>query len=704
MNLLKKDILSRVYLVYVLVSLFAIVLIGQTINIQIFQGSKWIEKSKELTIGYKNIEAVRGNIYADDGSLLATSVPKYEVRFDVNTNGLTDKIFNQKVDSLSKQLANLFKDKSSAQYLRELKSARKNGERFYLIRRNVKYTNLKELKNFPIFRKGRYKGGLIYTQQNKRVRPFNQLAARTIGYEREGIKPVGLEGAYSKDLSGINGRQLMQKIAGGVWMPIDDDNEKDPEQGHDVYSTLDVNIQDVAENTLMMQLKKHQADHGCVVLMEVSTGEIKAIANLKRNDDSTYSENYNYAIGESTEPGSVFKLASLIAAFEDGYIELGDLVDTENGSTKYYDRTMRDSHSKGFGVISVQRAFEVSSNVGISKIIYKYYANKPKQFVDRICNMGLNKKLGIEIAGEANPIIKNTEDPTWSGTTLPWMSIGYEVKLTPLQILTFYNAVANNGVMVKPKFVKEITKRGAVIKENKTIVLNNSICSKSTLEKVKKMLEGVVEEGTAENLKNTTYKIAGKTGTAQIADEKYGYKIKSKVSHQASFVGYFPADNPKYSCIVVVNAPSQNVYYGNLVAGPIFKEVADKVYANSIDIHHEINEQPNLAQSRIPYSKNGYSNDLLSIYKTLNMKVENPKNISEWIKTSTNNDAVSIYNEKIPPIYVPNVVGMGVRDAVYILENEGFEVQINGEGTVKKQSILPGEKIEKGQKIILELA
>jgi cell division protein FtsI (penicillin-binding protein 3) len=687
-----------------MICLFAMIIIGQAVNLQIVQGEKWRAKEETLTRNFREIEAVRGNLYASDESLLATSIPKYEVRFDAYTDALTDAYFNEHIDSLAFALSELFPEKSKTEFLVGLKSARKKKSRYHLIRRNVKFTDLKKLKEFPIFRRGKYKGGFIAVQQNKRVRPFKVLAARTIGYEREGSKPVGLEGAYSKELSGVKGEMWMQKIAGGIWMPIDEAGGREPEDGSDVYTTIDVNIQDVAENALLSQLETHQADHGCVALMEVATGDVKAIANLKRNKDGSYYESYNYVVGESTEPGSTFKLASLMAAFEDGFLDLDDMVDTENGTTKFYDRTMRDSHKGGYGKISIKESFMKSSNVAISKEINRVYAANPQAFVDRLYKMDLNKKLGIEIAGEGSPLIKSTDDDSWSGVTIPWMSIGYEIQMTPLQILTFYNAVANDGKMVKPRFVSEVRKSGKLVKKYDTEVINNSICSKKTIQMAKEMLESVVETGTGRNLKNSRYKIAGKTGTAQIANDKYGYKgYESKVSHQASFVGYFPADNPKYTCIVVVNAPSQNVYYGNLVAGPIFKEVADKVYASSIQIHNEIEVKEHLAQSRIPYAKDGSYSDLTKIYAELNIKTTSESENPEWAKVSTGEKSVEIYKKKIAPIYVADVVGMSIKDALYILENQGMNVSFSGDGVVKKQSIAAGEKIIKGNKIILEL-
>lgn len=675
----------------------------QTINLQYIEGSKWREKAEQLTMAYRNIEAVRGDIYASDGSLLATSIPIYEIRFDANTDALTDKIFNDNVDSLAYLLSQVFSGKSHRQYKSELIAARKKKARYHLIKRNVKYTELKEVKHFPIFRRGKYKGGFIYTQKNRREKPFKVLASRTIGYQREGNN-VGLEAAYGKELTGIEGKRWEQKIAGGVWKPISDENKIEPIDGSDIYTTIDINIQDVAENALLKQLVEQEADHGCVALMEVSTGEVKAIANLKRNKNGTYSERYNYVIGESTEPGSVFKLAALMVAFEGGYLDLDDMVDTENGTTKFYDRTMYDSHVGGYGKITVKRAFEVSSNVAVSKLINRIYSKKSQEFIDRLYSMNLNQRLGVEIPGEGSPLIKSTNDPTWSGVTLPWMSIGYETQMTPLQILTFYNTVANDGKMVKPKFVKEIKQRGKLISEYKTETINNAICSKETIRKAKIMLEGVVENGTAVNLKNSVYKIAGKTGTAQIANDKYGYYSETGKSYQASFVGYFPADNPKYTCIVVVNAPSKNVYYGNLVAGPIFKEVADKVYATSIEIHHEIDKKENVAKSRIPYAKDGYYNDLTTIYNEFEIEKNTIEGSPDWASVSTGDKSVQMSEKKIMSAYVPDVTGMSIRDAVYILENRGMIVKFSGQGEVKKQSIAPKSLIKKGLKIILELA
>jgi len=709
MTKIKKDIAWRIYIVYFAVCLFGVAIVGKALTIQLIEGGELKKKVQTRTLRDKSIDAVRGNIYSSDGSLLATSIPIYEVRFDPNADAISDVLFAEKVDTLAWSLSELFKDRSPTSYRKELISAREKGSRYHLIRRNIKYTQLKQMKNFPLFRRGKYKGGFITIQQNKRAIPFQMLAARTIGYERKDISTVGLEGAYSDVLSGIDGKRLMQKISGGVWMPVGDADEVEPEDGMDIYTTIDVNLQDVAENALMKQLVKHEADHGTVVLMEVATGAVKAIANLKRTTSGSYYEGYNYAIGESTEPGSTFKLPALIAALEDGYVDMGDIIDCGDGSKQYYDRIMYDSNHDdgGWGKITVQRILEVSSNIGMAEIITKSYSENPQQFIDHLAKMNLRDKLGIEIEGEGKPYIKNTSEDTWSGISLAWMAHGYELQVTPLQILAFYNAVANGGRMVKPKFVEKITKGRKVVKEIQTEVLNPRICSKETIEKVQSALEGVVSNGTASNLRNADYKIAGKTGTAQIANNRGGvnaYKDKSKVSHQASFVGYFPADNPQYSCIVVINAPSRNVYYGNLVAGPIFKEVADKVYANSLEMHEELEQQKFFANSAIPYSKHGYKDNIEQVFSALDIPVKSSAGDENWVVTSTQSKGVQLAPRAIRENLVPNVVGMGLRDAIYLLENQGLRVKISGAGVVKSQSLTAGERIQQGQQIQIELS
>ncbi len=702
-NISNKQMMNRSYVVYFAIALVGVSIIAKVLYIQFVEGSYWREKAENLTTVYRNIDAVRGNIYSDDESMLATSVPIYEVRMDLNADGLTDKVFNENIDSLSIKLSNLFADQSPVDWKRQLVAARQKGERYHLIRRRVKFHQMKVLRDFPIFNRGKFKGGLIILQQNRRERPFRMLAARTIGYDREGVAPVGLEGAYRGELAGVSGKRLMQKISGGLWMPINDENEIEPMDGYDIHTTINLNIQDVAENALLDQLKIHDAHHGCVILMEVETGEIKAIANLSKDGDGDYYEYYNYAIGESAEPGSTFKLPSLVVALEDGYIKLNDSIDAGNGTADFHGETMRDSKDGGHGKISVEEAFALSSNIGVMRIIEKYYANEPAKFINGLRRMNLGESIGIEIAGEGAPLIKDPTDKSWSLISYLWTSIGYEVKMTPLQILTFYNAIANDGKMMKPIFVRKVTDKSSVISEIDPQVINSRVCSEKTAKQAQKLMEAAVQEGTATNLKNPNYAIAGKTGTARVAKSSAGYG--TKITYQASFAGYFPADNPKYSCIVVVNAPNRSVYYASHVAGPIFAEIADKVYATSINIHDELESSDKFTSlTKIPVSKSGMQKDLNNVFEELHVKVESSNLDNKWVITQTGKEKVEMGRRNIVENMVPNVKGMSAQDAVYILENAGLKVQLRGSGMIKSQSLIPGANIQRGQEITLELS
>ena len=494
---------------------------------------------------------------------------------------------------------------------------------------------------------------------------------------------------------------VMQRLTGGDWIPVDNFNSVETKDGNDVVTTIDIDLQDVASTALLNQLKKNNAHHGCVVLMEVATGDIKAIANLELGGDGDYHETYNYAIGESTEPGSTFKLASLMAALEDGVIDTGDVVDTGNGMVKFYNKIIRDTKEEGYGKLTVKQVFEKSSNVGTSMLIYKHYKDNPKAFVNRLYAMKLNEKLNLQIKGEGEPIIRYPGDKLWSGLSLPMMSHGYEVQLTPLQILTFYNAVANDGRMMRPRFVTEIRRNGNLLKSFEPEVRINSIASRSTIRKVKKMMEGVVEHGTATNLKDADYKIAGKTGTAQIAKERFGYRTGTKVSYQASFCGYFPAENPIYSCIVVVNAPSNAVYYGNLVAGPVFKEISDKVYSTRFfkELRTANKEEKTPAA---PDAGNGYRDDINSVFRNLGIKYKRTSD-NDWVATKESGDTIRLVGIIPQQGQVPDVRGMTLRDAMFLLENSGLKVKFNGKGKVRKQSPEHGAKIYEGSVVSLDL-
>lgn len=659
----EKNILNRMYLVAGAMFLFAFFVAFKLINIQVSEGDKYKALAEARTERMFTIPANRGNLYAGDGSLLATSVPKYDIRFDALAPTQSD--FEQHVQGLAKGLSAEL-GKPVEHYINTLRKARVNKNRYLLLARNLGYSKYLAVKKLPLFNKGPYKGGIITEQRTVREHPLDKIAERTIGYDRlteyGRYSEAGLEGAFGTYLRGKEGKRLKQRIAKGQWKPIGDDNIVEPQDGYDVISTIDVNIQDIAHHALLESLEKFEADHGCVVVMETKTGEVKAISNLGRMEDGGYYEDRNYAIYESAEPGSTFKLMSMVAALEDKVIDSSDVVDTENGRVKFYNRTVYDSHWGGYGKISAARAFELSSNTAFAKMINENYKDDPKRFLKRLYNMGLNDKLGLEIKGEGSPRFPYPGDSNWYGTTLPWMAFGYGVSLTPLQTLTFYNAIANNGEMVKPRFIKEIKKWDVSVEKFEKQVINPAICSQTTIDKVKAMMLNVVERGTAANIYSKDFSMAGKTGTCQTE-----YWLEEG-KYIASFAGYFPAEDPKYSCIVVVHKPKKSLgYYGNIVAAPVFKKIAQKIYSDT-----PITDEVRLADS-------------------------NPKPIIsdyEGYYTKSQNKAQTI----------PNVKGMSGMDAISILENLGLQVEYKGIGKVREQSLKAGQKLSKNQKIILQLS
>jgi cell division protein FtsI (penicillin-binding protein 3) len=699
----RDEIVWRSGVVYFAIALLAVALLTRILILQYIQKGKWADMSEKFVYKTAEMPANRGDILTNDGRLLASSVPYYTIYMDTRSSGMSGATWSNGINGLSAGLSRLLGERSASGWKSVITEARRRGDRYFLIRRKVDYETLKQLKLLPIFREGQYKGGMVAQAENRRVLPNSDLGARTIGYLNLGSEgnEVGVEGAFDKELAGKNGVAVKQRLTGGDWITVETVNSVESRDGNDVVTTLDIDLQDVATTALMNQLKKHDAHHGCAVLMEVSTGDIKAIANLELGSDGGYHETYNYAVGESTEPGSTFKLPALMAAIEDGVIDTGDIVDTGTGSVKFYNKIIHDTKEGGYGKITVREVFEKSSNVGTSKLIYEHYKDNPKDFVNRLYAMKLNQKLDLQLKGEAEPLIRYPGDKLWSGLSLPMMSHGYEVQMTPLQILTFYNAVANDGRMMRPRFVTAILSNGSVIKSFETEVIVNSIASRSTIRKARKMMEGVVEEGTATNLKNANYKIAGKTGTAQIAKDKYGYRTGARISYQASFVGYFPADNPKYSCIVVVNAPSNGVYYGNLVAGNVFKEISDKVYATSFfrDYSAEIKADN---KPSAPEAGNGYRADINEVLK--NMKVRYKRTADDdWVATRESGDTIRLTNVKFQKGLVPDVRGMSLRDAIFLLENSGLRVKFNGKGRVLRQSPEHGSRYYEGSVVSLEM-
>ena len=655
-----KRLMQRFYLLASLLFLFALLLVGKLIYIQFYESGQGQGLAPETLVKNVVLEPSRGNIYAADGNILATSIPRYDLHWDAVTP--SEYLFDTHKNALADSIA-LFVNKSSAQVLRNLEKARNQKNRYWLVAKTLSYSEYKRFKSFPIFNQSAYRGGLIVEQEIKREHPLGKIAERTIGYEKKDKDGtyfrVGLEGAFSEYLRGESGLRLKQKIANGQWKPISDSNEKEPTEGFDLHTTIDVNIQDIAHNALLGQLEKFEAEHGTVVVMEVATGAIKAIANLGRTKEGNYFEKLNYAVGEAHEPGSTFKLMAMIAALEDKFIDEETLVDTGNGELLFYGKyKVKDSKRGGYGLLTAAKAFEVSSNVGLVKIVYDHYKDNPKQFVDRLYNMGLNKPLGLPIRGEAIPKIPYPTDSNWDGLDLPWMAYGYGVSISPLQTLAFYNAIANNGELVKPRFLSQISNFGN--KPTKVFskqVLNPSICSKETLTKVKKMMFNVVDKkwGTAYRIKDPLLTMAGKTGTCQVD------YTTDEVQYISSFVGYYPVEKPKYSCIVVIHRPDKaKGYYGATVAAPVFKSIAKKIFNN------------------IP-------KEVLLQASDLALLEQQPPSNSE---------------KKI----VPNVAGLSQKEAVKKLEQSGLTVQIKGNGMVKSQSLKPGTRVQKQQKIILELS
>jgi cell division protein FtsI (penicillin-binding protein 3) len=669
-----KYISYRMYLVAFVMFLMAIAITVKLTNIQWVEGDYYRKLAKERTVRNFVIPANKGNVYSADGSLLATSIPKYTIRFDAVAP--KSEAFEKNVKSLSDSLGVLLK-KSSSTFHSDLRKARATKNRYFLVARDLSYTEYIKIKSFPLFNLGAYKGGIITEQKTVREHPIGKIAERTIGYERvtpNGSKDgKGIEWAFRKYLNGKDGKILKQKIAKGQWKPIRDVNEVDPQDGYDVISTIDVYIQDIAHHALLKQLRAFNADHGCVVVMETKTGNIKAISNLGKNpestnkaEDSTYFETTNYAIAESHEPGSTYKLADLMTLLEDKKVDTSAVFDSQGGTIMYSGKKVRDSHEGGYGKISLARGFEVSSNTIMVQAVYNNYKNDPSQFVNHLNNYGLNKPLGLPIKGEGIPYIPQPGDKNWSAISLPWMAFGYGVSITPLQTLTFYNSVANNGVMVKPQFVSEIKEWNKTIKKYNAEVINPKVCSNETLLKLQAVLKNVVKKGTGSKLYSKDFSMAGKTGTAQANYAKNGGVEKHYIS---SFVGYFPAEAPKYSCIVVVHEPntSNNNYYGADVAGPVFKRIAQKIFTDA----------PSTNEIKKLNKKNSIQENNYSNYYTKVQKKQNS---------------------------IPNVKGMSGMDAVALLGNLGLNIKVKGTGKVKSQSIQPGQTFNKNTIIILELS
>lgn len=637
---------------------FFLIILIRLFYVSLVMGPELRAQSQERIIERRPIEAKRGDIYSADGKTLATTKPVYNIHFDAVT--VDAEVFNNDVAQLSEKMAILNPKRTSADWERYLRSEREKKKRYIPLATDLNYSQLQRIKTYPILSRGAFQGGLIIQEKLERIQMATDVRSRTIGRDKDGAQ-AGLEGYYSNYLQGKPGNRLMQKITGNDWKPLDDPRAVEPLDGFDLFTTIDTRIQDVAQQNLLSQLKKYEADHGTAVVMEVATGRIVAMANLGRNEDSVYSELRNYAVWERTEPGSTIKLLSAMALLETGVADTSDPVDTENGVVTIYGKKVRDSRKGGYGTISLRKAFEVSSNTGIVKLVQKHFEKNPDDYVDFLYSRGFHETTGITIKGESAPTIPKPNDDRWSGISLPWMAYGYGVEFTPLQLLTIYNAVANNGTMVKPQIVERIMDHGRIVENFETDILNPAICSQEVVKKLQSMLEGAVASGTAKNIYDDRIPIAGKTGTCQLNYWRGGK------DYQSSFAGYFPADDPKYSCIVVINKPNYyKGYYGNIVAGPVFKAIADEVY------------------SQLP---------------------ETPTTLTSKQLIAARNTAVSEkrFEQAFQKNFLPSLNGLDARSAARILEGQGLSVSLIGSGRVVRQEPVLGTPLHQCSTVKLVL-
>ncbi|HFA51659.1 MAG TPA: PASTA domain-containing protein [Bacteroidetes bacterium] len=718
----KNEVLVRVYVVLTLIVAVAFGIAYRTFQISVVEGEKWRKEGNKLHIKEVPVEAERGNILTEDGSMLATSMPFFDIAFDPNSSAMDSADWNLHIDSLSYCIATFvdpsFTPGGMREYLEEqkqlikeyLQNKRDSGSRYLMIKKDATIEEKDLISSFPLFNKGQFRGGLIIMPKYKRERPFGLLANRTIGYVKGDSINVGLEGYFNNYLKGDDGQALMYRVGNGMWIPLKDLSEIELKPGQDIVTTLDMDIQAITENALAKAMHRHQAEYGTAVVMEVKTGAIKAIANLDWTKKGKLWENYNHAVGTVCEPGSTFKLASMLALFEDGLVELNDSIDLEQGRTMYFDVELEDASSHTLNNVTVERAFAMSSNVGISRLVYNnYYTNnEADKYVDRLKSFFLDLPTGIKINGEVAPYFKRpySNEDQWSGTTLPWMAIGYELAMTPLQQLAFYNAVANGGIYVKPFLVREVQQYGETLEVFPVTEVKGRIASKESIAKAQRLLRAVVDStyGTAYKRRSNRFSFAGKTGTAQLGYQRLENKTRVR-GYQASFAGYFPSDDPVYSCIVLISKPKVGGYYGSQVALPVFKEIATKTFRTNLELYPMVGteKQKYLNKKKMPDYDAGYLPDMQEILRELDVKHYNRSDGDWTILRAVAPDSLKLIKRPVAQTRVPNVLGMGLRDALFLLENKGLRVEINGKyGRVQKQSIKPGAKA-KGQTIWIRL-
>jgi cell division protein FtsI (penicillin-binding protein 3) len=688
--------------------ILGVFIFGKAFYIQTVEGGYWKSLSDSLHLEYREIDAERGSILSEDGRMLSSSIPFFDIYLDFGAEGIQEKNgerFKKNVDSLAIELSNILADGTASDYKRELLGVFNRQDRYHLLHKNISFDQYQQLRNIKFISKNKNKNGFIFIEKEKRIAPFGLLANRTIGLSREYrdasgrlvTKSVGLEKTYDSLLKGVTGKRLVRRIAGGAYVPVEG-YEIESQNGKDVITTLDINIQDVAEQALLKVMQENECLTGSCIVMEVKTGKIKAIANLGRQSDGSYIEDLNYAITRS-EPGSTFKLMTLLAALEDQYITLGSHVNIEGGKWDFSGRTVWDSERHNHTDVTYQQAFELSSNVGMAKLAVNHYYKNPKKFISHLERMHLNRPSGIGLVGESRSSIPDPNSKYWSNVTLPWMSFGYNISVSPLQTLMVYNAVANGGKMMKPYLVNAIMKDGQLLQAFNPVVIEDSICSKKTLQQLRTCLEGVVTNGTAKSLKSSYYTLAGKTGTAQVANGNKGY---GDHIYQSSFAGYFPADQPKYSCIVVIkNKPFAAKYYGAQIAGPVFKAIADKLFTVDPVLYANYKHTRYADSSKTTWR--GTDADFRLIAKAVNLKVTDSGKVKEYATMAVSQQAYVARDLGVNRNAMPDLIGFGLKDALGLLEKQQLQVIATGKGKVTAQSILPGTMIQKGQTIYLTL-
>jgi cell division protein FtsI (penicillin-binding protein 3) len=694
-----KDIRFRVYIAFTFICVLGVAIVFKALMIQVKEGKALRDSAQQKHTRNIGLPAERGNIYSEDGLLLSSSIPQFDVHIDFSV--IDSELFAENIDSLSYGLAALFNDKTQDEYKEQLTRAHDAGQRYYSLADDLTYTQYEQVRSLPIFREGKGDGGFIAESHVKRVNPYDMLAYRTIGLFRDNSPNIGLEANYNKYLKGENGSRVEQKMAGNTWVPVEG-FDIEPKNGNDIVTTIDIGIQNIAEYSLKDVLQKYECKYGTCVVMEVQTGKVRAMVNLGRQPDGSYWEDYNYAL-IPTEPGSTFKLATLISLLNDKYISVDNIVDAEGGSIRFGDRVMRDSH---FGIykVPIWSAFAQSSNAAMAKLAHTYYRNDPKRFVRHLDDLRLSQPTGIDLEGERKPYISRPGNAGWGSTSLPWMATGYGVQISPMHTCMLYNAIANNGVMMRPYLVSAINEYGKNIKTFSPQVLVPHVADAEAIAQLKRCLRAVVTEGTAKGIESPYYTIAGKTGTAQVFDKGIAYEDNV---YQGSFVGYFPAESPKYTiCVVIRTKPHSDAYYGAQLAAPVFRLIADKIFAEKIgvwdaplDTFSRANTHmiPSLTATLKDYRK------LLGATHIPFLPLLTPPGLMTKLISDSSRKTV-LRSEPIVEELVPDVTGMSLKDAVYLLESSGLQVQIVGKGKISGQSVPPGSKIVKGENIILQLS